>query len=88
MIVFLSAGALASYDPDLALQIEYFAGAAYCDEGDLRSWSCGDPCAKQPDFSLHDVFSVKVMGQPTQVFYGTDKTTGNVIISFEGTHDT
>lgn len=47
----ISALVTANYDPNLGLRAMYYSGAAYCDKGTLESWTCGEPCTQNSDFT-------------------------------------
>jgi hypothetical protein len=86
-LTFLTRTALADYSQDMAYYSMYYAAAAYCDVANIKTWSCGDPCERNIEFVLTDVFTVKVLGADTSAFVGLDKSTGYAVVSFEGTHD-
>jgi hypothetical protein len=85
IVSLLVVSTMAQFSTQNAISAMYYAAASYCSLDSVLSWSCGDPCNKHNDFALHQVFTVEVLGSPTNVFYGIDKTTGQVIVSFEGT---
>lgn len=71
------AGAFGSYDESRALKYAKFAGAAYCAQSSLESWSCGSKCSEP----LSQVTVCN--GATTKSFVGLWE--GKCLVSFEGT---
>jgi hypothetical protein len=69
----------ASYDESRALEYVKFAGAAYCSQSALESWSCGSKCSAV----VSDVTVCN--GNHVRAFVG--KWEDKCLVSFEGTSD-
>jgi len=72
-------GSLASYDESRALEFAKFAGAAYCSQKSLESWSCGSKCSA----AVSDV--TVCPGETSQAFVGMWE--GKCLVSFQGTKE-
>ena len=74
---------LSNYDPDLALNMAYFAAAAYCNKSSLEQWDCSH-CHNISTVARAVVVNTTAYGSSVQAFVAKI-TDGGVVVSYRGT---
>jgi len=82
----LESGSAASFSLSHAKRMLHFAGAAYCDSSEVKSWSCGEHCDSVSGLEMITYIDHKF--QVLAAFVAYDSTQNAVIVSFRGTVST
>lgn len=72
-----------AYDHDEAVKMLHYAGAAYCADDHIKSWSCDPHCTDVPSFAPKLVIQNSKLN--LQAFIGYDNDANTIILSFRGT---
>lgn len=71
-----------TFDPDFAIDIDYYSKASYCDIANIRQWNCGATCERHPGMTEVKAFSSLV--SQIQGYCGYDSGNNRIVVAYRG----
>ncbi|EAS02832.1 lipase family protein (macronuclear) [Tetrahymena thermophila SB210] len=71
-----------SFDPQLAIDIDYYSKVSYCDVDAIQKWNCGDSCNYHSGMTDVQAFNKKT--KEAQGYCGYDASNKRIVVAYRG----